>query len=135
MVVFTEELKPCDFAYASSSCLIWANSLLSCWAALSWLVSAVWDAPALGLERAVLFWSALEPWVWTGSMACSSKVAGTWLALAVEPCWEIALPPGRMLPEKAALRDFWRVWYLEMLTEEIENRTMNRAISNVIMSA
>ncbi len=45
------------------------------------------------------------------------------------------VPPGRMCPEKAALSDFCSVWYLEMLTEEIENSTMNSAISSVIMSA
>ena len=53
----------------------------------------------------------------------------------MEPCWAIALPPGRMLPEKAAFSDFCSVWYLEMLTEEIENSTMKSAIRSVIMSA
>ena len=51
------------------------------------------------------------------------------------PAAAIDLPPGRMLPENAAFSDFCRVWYLEMLTEEIENSTMNSAISSVIMSA
>ncbi len=88
-----------------------------------------------GLERAVLFWSCLSPALSDWLDRLQFDVAGTWLALAVEPCWAIALPPGRMLPEKAAFSDFCRVWYLETLTEEIENRTMNRAISNVIMSA
>jgi hypothetical protein len=40
-----------------------------------------------------------------------------------------------MLPEKAALSASWSVLYFEMFTEEIENRTMNSAISSVIMSA
>ena len=37
--------------------------------------------------------------------------------------------------EKADFSDCCRVWYLEMFTDEIENRTMNNAISSVIMSA
>ena len=40
-----------------------------------------------------------------------------------------------MLGEKADFSDFCRAWTLETLTEEIENRTMNSAISSVIMSA
>ena len=71
----------------------------------------------------------------TGSIACSSTLAGVCAALSVAPCCATALPPGRMLPENAAFSDFCSVWYLEMLTEEIENRTMNSAISSVIMSA
>ena len=55
--------------------------------------------------------------------------------LAVAPEDLSAVPPGRTDPEKAAWRDSWSVWYLEMLTEEIENSTMNSAISSVIMSA
>ena len=44
-------------------------------------------------------------------------------------------PPGRIEPENAAFSDSCRVMYLEMLTDEIENNTMNSAISSVIMSA
>ena len=84
---------------------------------------------------AVLFCRLAEPSVATGSIACSSTEAGVCAAFAVAPCWATALPPGRMLPEKAAFKDFCSVWYLEMLTEEIENSTMNSAISSVIMSA
>ncbi len=90
---------------------------------------------ALCVPCASLFCRLAAPCVVTGSSACSSTLAGTWLEFAVEPCWATALPPGRMLPEKAAFSDCCRVWYLEMLTEEIENRTMNSAISSVIMSA
>ena len=62
-------------------------------------------------------------------------LVGKWFVLAVAPGFAIPLPPGRMSPEKAALRDFCRTWTFEMLTEEIENRTMSSAISSVIMSA
>ena len=104
----------------------------SFWAAASCAAAAaaLWRA----VRRAVLR-AGSRLAVATGAIACISTLAGTWLALAVEPCWAIALPPGRMLPENAAFSDCCRVWYLEMLTEEIENRTMNSAISSVIMSA
>jgi hypothetical protein len=52
-----------------------------------------------------------------------------------EPDWRIDRPPGRIEPENAAFSDSCSVWYFEMLTEEIENSTMNSAISSVIMSA
>ena len=52
-----------------------------------------------------------------------------------EPDWMIALPPERIEPEKAALSDCCRLWYLEMFTEEIEYRTMNSANMSVSMSA
>ena len=71
----------------------------------------------------------------TGSIACSSTLEGACAALAVAPWRAIALPPGRISPENAAFNDFCSVSYLEMLTEEIENSTMNSAISSVIMSA
>ena len=67
--------------------------------------------------------------------ACTSRLVGAWLELELEPGFAIALPPGRMFPEKAARSDCCSVWYLEMFTEEIENSTMNSAISSVIMSA
>ena len=87
-----------------------------------------------------------EPWVLelcrllavaavTGTIACTSTLVGAWLEFAVAPGWAIDLPPGRMLPENAAFSERCRVWYLEMFTEEIENSTMNSAISSVIMSA
>ena len=69
------------------------------------------------------------------TIAGVSIVVGARLELADAPGWAIDLPPGRMSPEKAALSASWRVRYLEMLTEEIEKRTMNSAISSVIMSA
>ncbi len=83
----------------------------------------------------LLFSRLLAPCVATGSIACSSTLLGVCAAFWVEPCWAMSLPPGRMLPEKAAFSDFCSVWYLETLTEEIENSTMNSAISSVIMSA
>ena len=46
-----------------------------------------------------------------------------------------ARPPGRMRPENASCSERCRVTNLEMFTEEIEKRTMNSAISSVIMSA
>ncbi len=60
---------------------------------------------------------------------------GEWLALEVEPAAAIDRPPGRIDPENAACSDCCSVTYFEMFTEEIENSTMNSAISSVIMSA
>ena len=91
--------------------------------------------PTLAGPPALELCAALAAEGVVGTIDCTSALVGAWLELAVAPGWAIDLPPGRMLPEKAALSDFWRVWYLEMLTEEIENSTMNSAISSVIMSA
>ena len=46
-----------------------------------------------------------------------------------------ARPPGRMRPENASCSERCRVTNLAVFTEEIEKRTMNSAISSVIMSA
>ncbi len=40
----------------------------------------------------------------SGTIAIGLAVLGAWFAFAVAPCWAIDLPPGRMLPEKAALQ-------------------------------
>ncbi len=71
----------------------------------------------------------------TAVTAWRSALCGAWLELAVAPGWASDLPPGRILPENAACSDFCSSWYLDMLTEEIENSTMNSANSSVIMSA
>ena len=76
--------------------------------------------PIVGVTGAIV-------WIWV--------VEGLRLALEVCPAAAIARPPGRIDPEKAACRDCCSVTYLEMFTEEIENSTMNNAISSVIMSA
>ena len=47
----------------------------------------------------------------------------------------IDLPPGRILPENASWSDRWSASNFDMFTDEIENSTMNSAISSVIMSA
>ena len=107
------------------------NSLASCWAAVCcWLAAA-----AVCVERVVEVLSRPLPSAVNGTTAAASVVLGALLAFSVAPCWAIDLPPGRMLPENAALSACCRTWYLEMLTEEIENSTMNSAISSVIMSA
>ena len=90
---------------------------------------------ALALAAEAGFSGLLVAWGVSGTIGCTSLLAGARLALAVEPCWAMSLPPGRMLPEKAAFSDFCSAWIFEMLTEEIENSTMNSAISSVIMSA
>jgi hypothetical protein len=64
-----------------------------------------------------------------------SAVAGVWAVVDCEPDCMIERPPGRIEPENAAFSDCWSVWYLDMFTDEIENSTMNSAISSVIMSA
>ena len=46
-----------------------------------------------------------------------------------------ARPPGRMRPENASCSERWRVTNFDTFTEEIEKRTMNSAMSSVIMSA
>ena len=69
-----------------------------------------------------------------GTIACVSRLEGALSALELAPGAMIDLPPGRMSPEKAAFRECCSTRYLEMLTEEIENSTMNSAISSVIMS-
>ena len=71
----------------------------------------------------------------SGTIAGTAAVAGVCSELDCEPDCITARPPGRIEPEKAALSDCCRTWYLEMLTEEIENRTMNSANSSVSMSA
>ena len=71
----------------------------------------------------------------SGTIAGTSEVAGWCCLVSSELDCKIARPPGRIEPEKAALSDSWSVWYFEMLTDEIENSTMNNAISSVIMSA
>ncbi len=84
--------------------------------------------PVLELEREVGVGTS-------GTIDGTAAVAGVCWAVDSEPDCRIARPPGRIEPEKAALSDCWRTWYLEMLTEEIENRTMNSANSSVSMSA
>ena len=71
----------------------------------------------------------------SGTIEGTSAVAGVWAAVDSEPDWRIARPPGRIEPENADFSDCWRTWYLEMLTDEIENSTMNSANSSVSMSA
>jgi hypothetical protein len=51
------------------------------------------------------------------------------------PVWLIDLPPGRILPEKASVRLCERASSFDWFTLAIENMTMKRAISSVIMSA
>jgi hypothetical protein len=51
------------------------------------------------------------------------------------PLSSSARPPGRMRPEKASCSECCSETNFEMFTDEIENRTMNSAISSVIMSA
>src|ERR1700691_5070907 len=113
-----------------------SKSLCSCAAAAMLVLAVGVAAEALELE---LEWVAASGLVMLcgeiGTIACSGVTVGAWLALAVEPGLAIALPPGRMLPEKAARSDSCRLTTLEMLTEEIENSTMKSAISSVIMSA
>jgi hypothetical protein len=46
-----------------------------------------------------------------------------------------ALPPERMRPENASWSAFCSASNLDVFTEEIANRTMNRQKSSVIMSA
>ena len=62
-------------------------------------------------------------------------VAATFGDFVSPPLSCSARPPGRMRPEKASCSERCRVTYLVLFTEEIENRTMNSAISSVIMSA
>ena len=72
--------------------------------------------------------------------ACSGTIAGTivlfgeFVDVESAPDLRIELPPLRIEPEKAAFSDCCSVTYLEMFTDEIENSTMNSAISSVIMS-
>src|SRR3954465_6762039 len=44
-------------------------------------------------------------------------------------------PPGSTCPENASFSDFCRASNFDVFTDEIENMTMNSAISSVIMSA
>ena len=97
-------------------------------AALAAWAAGVLAAPVLELEREVGVGTS-------GTIDGTAAVAGVCWAVDSEPDCRIAWPPGRIEPEKAAFSDCWRTWYLEMLTEEIENRTMNRANSRVSMSA
>jgi hypothetical protein len=70
------------------------------------------------------------------SVGLTVGVASSILVEVVDPPLSAsARPPGRMRPEKASCSECCRVTYLEMFTDEIENRTMNSAISSVIMSA
>ena len=71
----------------------------------------------------------------SGTSEGISAVAGVWAVVDCEPDCMIERPPGRIDPENAAFSDCCSVWYLEMFTDEIENSTMNSAISSVIMSA
>ncbi len=48
-------------------------------------------------------------------------------------CW-IDLPPDRILPEKASCIARWSDSNFDVFTDEIENSTMNSAMSSVIMS-
>ena len=73
-----------------------------------------------------------------GLIATIDGIAVSWAAFACSACAPdcvSALPPGRIDPEKAAFRDSCNDLYLETFTDEIENSTMNSAISSVIMSA
>ncbi len=85
-------------------------------------------APVLLLEREVGVGTS-------GTIDGTAAVAGVCSAVDSEPDWRMARPPGRIEPENAAFSDCCRTWYLEMLTDEIENRTMNSANSSVSMSA
>ena len=84
--------------------------------------------PVLLLEREVGVGTS-------GTIDGTSAVAGVWALVDSEPDCRIDRPPGRIEPENAAFSDCWRTWYLEMLTDEIENSTMNSANSSVSMSA
>ena len=105
------------------------------------LLSAAWScALVIGLAAAALAEPVLlldrEVGVGTsGTIDGTSAVAGVWALVDSEPDCRIARPPGRIEPENAAFSDCWRTWYLEMLTDEIENSTMNSANSSVSMSA
>ena len=93
--------------------------------------------------------------------SCSSRLAASLLVFAIEvsasacsgvsdgsggsaagssgflslPDSMTASPPERILPENAFSSDFWSDSNLDVFTEEIANRTMNRQKSRVIMSA
>jgi hypothetical protein len=67
-------------------------------------------------------------------MAGIGGVAAGRCASVSEPvCW-IDLPPDRILPEKASCMARWSDSNFDVFTDEIENRTMNSAMSSVIMS-
>ncbi len=113
--------------------MIWAKSSACRWEADCAAAPAL--AALLAAPCVLLLCSVLAVFAVTGTIACTSMLEGEWLALALAPGFAIALPPGRMFPENAAFSERCSVTHFETLTEEIENSTMNSAISSVIMSA
>src|SRR5581483_580553 len=106
------------------------------WAFDSGFAFAAWAALAAGVLAEPVLLLDREVGVGTsGTIDGTAAVAGVCWAVDWEPDCRIAWPPGRIEPENADFSDCWRTWYLEMLTEEIENRTMNSANSSVSMSA
>ena len=80
------------------------------------------------------FWLDVLVWPIWGLIGTIAGVAWSLGLLPSLPLFSIALPPLRILPEKASWSDFWSCVYFDVFTDEIENSTMNSAISSVIMS-
>jgi hypothetical protein len=109
-------LRPCRAAYASISRLSLRKSSSSSLAA---------DMPAPLPNR--------PPWTcWRFGLGSDAADVRTW---SEPPLSLIERPPGSTRPENASCSERCRSLNFEMFTEEIENRTMNSAISSVIMSA
>ena len=71
----------------------------------------------------------------SGTTPAASAVLGAWLAFGGRALLGDRFAARQDVAREGRLSEFCSVWYLEMLTEEIENSTMNSAISSVIMSA
>ena len=71
----------------------------------------------------------------SGTIAGTSVLAGVWALVDSEPACEDRAAAGQDRARERRLQRLLQVRYFEMFTEEIENSTMNSAISSVIMSA
>ncbi len=84
----------------------------------------------------LLLCSVLAVLAVTGTIACTSMLDGAWLAFALAPGFGDRFAPRQDVAREGRLqRASAASTHLEMFTEEIENSTMNSAISSVIMSA
>src|SRR3954464_4698926 len=78
------------------------------------------------------FWNSLRISGWMAGTGGSTL--GCSLPVGVPPVCMTDSPPGSTCPENASLSDFCSASNFEVFTDEIENMTMNSAISSVIMS-
>ena len=120
--------NPCSFAYESTCALI--SSRFDCSSAACCFSAAFW-AGDFGATLPI----RLCDMIWKVESICWLAVADwtPWMRVG-SPCWKL-LPPSSTPPMNAFWRARWSTWYLEMFTDEIDNRTMNSAMSSVIMSA